>query len=163
MIDPLQRINRPQIEELIAQERYFVLHAPRQTGKTSCMLALMDYLNAQGDYRALYTNIESAQVAREQVQRGIRSVAYALARTAKYYLQDDTLAIWLRQHAAEEPAENLLTSLLEAWCQQTDKPIVLFIDEIDALVGDTLISVLRQIRAGYAPVSYTHLTLPTKA
>ena len=59
MIDPLQRINRPQIEELIAQERYFVLHAPRQTGKTSCMLALMDYLNAQGDYRALYTNIES--------------------------------------------------------------------------------------------------------
>ena len=29
------------------------------------------------------------------------------------------------------------------------KPIILLIDEIDALVGDTLISVLRQLRAGY--------------
>jgi len=27
---------------------------------------------------------------------------------------------------------------------------VLFLDEVDALVGDTLISLLRQIRAGYA-------------
>ena len=30
------------------------------------------------------------------------------------------------------------------------KPLVLWIDEIDELVGDTLISVLRQIRAGCA-------------
>jgi len=29
------------------------------------------------------------------------------------------------------------------------KPLVLFIDEIDALVGDSLVSVLRQLRAGY--------------
>jgi hypothetical protein len=28
-------------------------------------------------------------------------------------------------------------------------PVVLFLDEVDALVGDTLISVLRQLRAGY--------------
>ena len=45
LIDPLQRINIRQIETLIAQEYYFVLHAPRQTGKTSCLLALMEYLN----------------------------------------------------------------------------------------------------------------------
>ncbi len=29
-----------------------------------------------------------------------------------------------------------------------EKPVVLFLDEVDALVGDTLISLLRQIRAG---------------
>ena len=29
------------------------------------------------------------------------------------------------------------------------KPLVLMLDEIDALVGDTLLSVLRQLRAGY--------------
>ena len=33
--------------------------------------------------------------------------------------------------------------------QRDSKPIVLLIDEIDALVGDTLIAVLRQLRAGY--------------
>jgi hypothetical protein len=31
----------------------------------------------------------------------------------------------------------------------TDNPTILFIDEVDALVGDTLISLLRQLRAGY--------------
>jgi len=30
-----------------------------------------------------------------------------------------------------------------------EKPLILFIDEIDSLVGDTLISVLRQLRSGY--------------
>jgi len=31
---------------LIEQKNYFILHAPRQTGKNSCLLALRDYLNA---------------------------------------------------------------------------------------------------------------------
>jgi len=42
-IAPLARFNLDEILSLIRQQRYFVLHAPRQTGKTSCMLALRDY------------------------------------------------------------------------------------------------------------------------
>jgi hypothetical protein len=40
--------------------------------------------------------------------------------------------------------------MLENFCKKLDRPLVLFIDEIDALVGDTLVSILRQLRAGYA-------------
>ena len=43
----------------------------------------------------------------------------------------------------------MLYALLEYWTKQSDKPTLLFLDEVDALVGDTLISLLRQIRAGY--------------
>ena len=50
-LDPLKRFDLDDILTLIRKKRYFVLHAPRQTGKTSCMLALRDYLNAVGDYR----------------------------------------------------------------------------------------------------------------
>ena len=57
MIDPLNRIQLEHIEQLLAERRYFILHAPRQTGKTTCLLALMDHLNQQGDYHALYANI----------------------------------------------------------------------------------------------------------
>jgi predicted AAA+ superfamily ATPase len=53
MIDPLVRIDIEDIESLITDKRYFVLHAPRQTGKTTCLLALMQHLNAQTTYRAL--------------------------------------------------------------------------------------------------------------
>jgi hypothetical protein len=38
---------------------------------------------------------------------------------------------------------------LSRFCQSSDLPVVLVLDEIDALVGETLISVLRQIRSGY--------------
>ena len=39
--------------------------------------------------------------------------------------------------------------MLTRWAEADAKPLVLLIDEIDALIGDTLLSVLRQLRAGY--------------
>ena len=59
-LNPLERFDLEEILLLIAQKKYFVMHAPRQTGKTSCLLALMKYLNKQNRYRALYCNVESA-------------------------------------------------------------------------------------------------------
>lgn len=55
-LPPLSRLDMDTVLGLIAQEEYFVLHAPRQTGKTSCLLALMEHLNRGGEYRALYAN-----------------------------------------------------------------------------------------------------------
>ena len=48
--------------------------------------------------------------------------------------------------------------VLARWVQADPKPLVLLIDEIDALVGDTLLSVLRQLRAGYSqrPEHFPH-------
>ncbi len=41
-IPPLSRISYEEVLGLIEDARYFVLHAPRQTGKTSTLLALAD-------------------------------------------------------------------------------------------------------------------------
>src|SRR6056297_2571771 len=51
---------------------------------------------------------------------------------------------------------DVLKRILSLWSINNQKKILLLIDEIDALVGDTLISVLRQLRSGYAerPVSF---------
>jgi len=46
--------------------------------------------------------------------------------------------------------DSVLEEVLSIWSQVNKKKIILLIDEIDALVGDTLISVLRQLRSGYA-------------
>ena len=66
-IDPLSRFDLDDILTLIRQKRYFVLHAPRQTGKTSCLLALRDYINQEGRYIAVYANVEAGQAARNNV------------------------------------------------------------------------------------------------
>lgn len=148
-IDPLHRWDLDAVLTLIQQEKYFVLHAPRQTGKTSCMLALVNYLNQRGEYQALYANIEPAQTARENVERGIASVLHSVASRFREQHKSLLLKELIKDILKNQGPENYLTELLSNWATHSDKPIVLFLDEVDALVGDTLISLLRQIRAGY--------------
>jgi len=52
-IPALSRWDRDEVEQLIAGRHYFVLHALRQTGKTSCLLALAAKLNGEKNYTAL--------------------------------------------------------------------------------------------------------------
>ncbi len=85
-VDPLTRINLDEILSLIDSKKYFVLHAPRQTGKTTCLLALMRYLNTQGRYRAVYANIETAQTARGDVSQGLRAVCSSVAGSIRRHL-----------------------------------------------------------------------------
>lgn len=148
-ISPLERLGLDDILMLIAQRKYFVLHAPRQTGKTSCLLALMKYLNEAGQYRALYANVEGAQAMREDVAPAMRLIVQTIALRAQAMLGDpDAKPLSDSILAATEPG-GALEAFLTAWCQQSDKPTILFLDEVDSLVGDTLISLLRQVRAGY--------------
>ncbi|MDQ5910198.1 MAG: hypothetical protein QG599_2294 [Pseudomonadota bacterium] len=148
-LPPLNRWNLSEVLALIDQKKYFLLHAPRQTGKTTCLLALMDYLNREGRYRTLYANIEGTQTAREDVDRGMATICSVLGRSARLYLQDRRLADWYRDGGAAVPADDRLVQLLEFWAATDPRPAVLLLDEVDALVGDTLISLLRQLRAGY--------------
>ena len=45
-IPPLERLDADEVSTLVDQKKYFVLHAPRRTGKTSCLLALMDEIDS---------------------------------------------------------------------------------------------------------------------
>ncbi len=72
-IDPLKRLDLEDVLDLIHQRKYFVLHAPRQTGKTSCLLALRDYLNKEGRYIAVYAN-EVTKEMRENRDRTVRII-----------------------------------------------------------------------------------------
>jgi hypothetical protein len=148
-LPPLERLDLTEILSLIAQKKYFVLHAPRQTGKTSCLLALMDYLNATGSYRCLYFNVESAQAAREDVRQGMRAILSAMSSRAFYFLKDDFPESHWQEMLEKSGEYGVLNTLLSLWARESPLPLILLIDEIDSLVGDTLISVLRQLRTGY--------------
>ena len=62
-VPPLDRVDVDEILALIRTKQYFVLHAPRQTGKTSALIALRDLLNCgeAGDFRCVDVNVESAR------------------------------------------------------------------------------------------------------
>ena len=159
-IPPLERIDLDGVLGLVRDKKYFVLHAPRQTGKTSALLALRDLLNggAHGDYRCVYANVESGQAARENVMAGMRAVLAELALQASVTLDDETLeTLWPAVLDRVGPEQALRQALLR-WSMADPRPLVLLIDEIDALVGDTLLAVLRQLRTGYVerPARFPH-------
>ena len=147
-IPPLERLNLAEVRRLIRDKRYFVLHAPRQTGKTSALLALRDLLNAEGSYGCVYVNVEGAQALREDVERATQVILGELASWARSTLNDEFLTDTWSDIFAKFGA-GALSEALTRWSAATPKPLVLLIDEIDALVGDSLLSVLRQLRAGY--------------
>ncbi|MEM7589238.1 MAG: ATP-binding protein, partial [Myxococcota bacterium] len=149
VLDPLHRWNLKQVLALIAQRKYFLLHAPRQTGKTTCLRALADYLNQKGGYACVHMSVERARTAGADIDRGLRAVMAELGRKVQVTLRDS----WVRDNwpsvFEQELAEGVLMGTLQQWCQRMEKPVILLIDEIDSLADVALVSVLQQLRNGY--------------
>jgi len=148
-LPPLERLDLGEVLLLIEQQKYFLLHAPRQTGKTSCLLALADYLNREGRYRAVYANLEVAQAARENVMMGMTAVVEQIARGARDQIGDRQATALAQEIIENSSGTTMVEEFLTRWCDGSTSQTVLLLDEVDALVGDTLIALLRQLRAGY--------------
>ena len=143
------RLDEALFLQLIEEQKYFILHAPRQSGKTTAICMFAQQLNATNKYKALYVNVEPAQIARNNVEKGMDIILRELRGAAQLSLPSDDLLFDYIEKALKDLSGSSLKEVLQAWSIASDKPILLFIDEIDSLVGDTLISVLRQLRAGY--------------
>lgn len=153
MLPPERRL--PEVRRLIDEKAYFVIHAPRQTGKTTFVGSLAQALTSEGRYAALHTSCEAGQSVGRDLEPGITAVLETMQQDAAISLPPE-----LRPPAVDSslgPATRL-RDLLIRWSQQCPRPIVLFLDEIDALLDDTLLSVLRQLRSGYPnrPESFPH-------
>lgn len=155
MLPPLRRL--PDVGGLIDQKAYFVVHAPRQSGKTTCFHHLARELTAEGRYAALLITCETARTVGDDIDRAVNVVIRAIETDAGRDLPTE-----LRPPPAESvhhvDAEARLNVYLGTWCQSCPRPVVLFLDEIDALPGKTLLTVLQQLRAGYRsrPAGFPH-------
>ena len=148
-IPPLERVDLDEILRLVEWKTYLVLHAPRQTGKTSLLKALADRLNAQGKFHCLYINVEPAQADRGDVGGAMTTVLYELSERATETFGYESVQTLRDEVLAHQSPTMALNLLLRRWTVSLPKPLVLLVDEIDTLIGDSLISVLRQLRAGY--------------
>lgn len=143
MVPPLPRL--PDAPRLIDQMAYFVVHAPRQTGKTTTLIHLAKHLLEEGRYAPLYFTCEMAKVGIDNVGMAER-IILRMIRTGA----EDHLPVELRPPPWPEAEDGArLKEALRAWARVCPKPLVLFFDEIDALRGESLVSVLSQLRAGF--------------
>jgi hypothetical protein len=131
---------------LVEQGAYFVVHAPRQTGKTTALRALAEQLTASGRYAVLHFSCETGEIAGDDFGEAQRAILSRIRRSAELYLPAE-----LRPPAfPEAPDSSMLGMALSTWAQACPRPLVLLIDEIDALRGQSLLTVLRQLRDGFS-------------
>ncbi|MBM3239270.1 AAA family ATPase [Candidatus Poribacteria bacterium] len=144
MIDPIPRF--ADVNELIDAQKYFVIHAPRQSGKTTLLYELTNKLNKAGKYTALNVNIQAASIFSDDVPEGMKVIISAIMLTAKERLPVD--------EQPNPPTDNssgsyLIVNMLNQWAKKNPKPIVLFIDEADSIHDNLFLSLLHQLRSGY--------------
>ena len=147
-IPPLQRAGGDRLMRMVKSSQYFVVYAPRQTGKTTALLELCDALNA-GAYRAVYANIEGAQTRDDDLERAIRTILSRLASAARSTLGDDFLSRHWKALLEESGPKDALREALSRWAQASPTPLVLLLDEVDGLRDQTLRTVLRQLRSDH--------------
>ncbi|WP_088242419.1 ATP-binding protein [Calothrix rhizosoleniae] len=138
----------PDLSLLIEQESYFVVHAPRQTGKTTAMLALAQQLTATGRYAAVVVSVEVGSAFNHDPGAAELAILGAWYDTISIRLPDELQPPALKPEQKAEPGRRI-RSFLQNWAKASSRPLVLFIDEIDSLQDQTLISVLRQLRDGF--------------
>ncbi len=146
MIPAIERL--PGIRELVTGGNYFVIHAPRQSGKTTVLKTLAREINAKGEMFALYCSLESLQGKSdsEKSNIAIRDLIADNVEMSPFYepipgapqLRSDRGGVGLA-----------VRTVLQNVSRAVGKPVVVFFDEADCLVGDALISFLRQLRDGY--------------
>jgi ATPase family associated with various cellular activities (AAA) len=143
MLPPIRRL--PTLERLIQQRSYFVIHAPRQTGKTTAMLALAEQLTERGLFAAVMVSAEVGAPFSQDIGAAEGAILGAWQDAIRFRLPAELHPPEWRQTEAGRQ----IRSALQAWAEVSPRPIVLFIDEIDALRDETLVSVLRQLRDGF--------------
>ena len=92
----------------------------------------------------MYANVEVGQTAREDVARAMRAVIDQLGKRASRMLGDNFVDSVQSDLLATYSPDSVLNRMLTLWAEADARPLVLLIDEIDTLQGDSLISVLRQ-------------------
>ena len=143
MLDPLRDMGK-ELMKLIKREQYFIIHAARQSGKTTLLWELVNKLNNEGNYYALYCSLEALQsFPRPEV--GIPEII----KVIKLCIKTQKLPGEFAEDADLSNIAGVLYASFVQYCNSLDKPLVIFFDEADCLSSDTLITFLRQLRNGH--------------
>lgn len=145
MVDPFRNLYGD-VSRLIENAQYFVIHAPRQTGKTTLLHQLAYRLNREGKYVSVVCSLESAGYPGISVENANLSFIRSLHLTASIFLPAGLMPPDPESYSS---GPQVFRMYLTDWCRALDKPLVLLLDEVDSLYDDVLISTLRQLRDGF--------------
>ena len=134
----------PALLPYVEQKQYFVIHAARQTGKTTAMRSFAERLRGLG-YAAVWATLEDGQGVTETAEA--EPIWLTALERAGGVLEEGAPNV---TDFLGRPVGTRLGAYLHAWSEQVaPKRLVLLVDEADTVSGPALVNLLRQLRAGF--------------
>lgn len=127
-----------------SNELYWVLHAPRQTGKTTFLMSWMNAINAGEEAVACYVSVERCQEF-PRAEDSMPAIYTAIREYSSTFLGPEGVP----EVPDIEPA-SMVSTILRSWSALVaPKPLVVLFDEVDVLQDQAMVSFLRQLRGGF--------------
>jgi hypothetical protein len=145
MLPAEDRLVGASLGRYIKNELYWVLHAPRQTGKTTFLQGWMHEINSGEEAIACYVSAERCQGISE-AEPCNRALCDAIIEYAKHFLAPEFIP-----PSPKSGVLSMLSEILISWSELcAPKPLVVLFDEVDVIQDHAMISFLRQLRGGFA-------------
>jgi hypothetical protein len=145
MLPPEDRLVRAELDRYIDSKLYWVLHAPRQTGKTTFLQSWMRTINSGDQALSCYVTVERCQ-GLSDVERAMPAICQAIRENAEMALG----TAFVPPLPQTDPS-SMLSVILIDWARLVaPKPLVVLFDEVDVLQDQAMVSFLRQLRGGFA-------------
>jgi hypothetical protein len=148
MLPVLPRI--PDVSNMIEGKLYFVIHAPRQSGKTTFLITLTDQINSEGKYYAIFCSLASLRPLadrNEAMSSAVSQINMALRSSKVETIRKLNNAYESLPEMARSVVK--VRVLLNSICSDLDKDLIVFFDEADCMSDSPLITFLSQVRDGY--------------
>lgn len=139
----------PEVQTIIDRLGYFIVHAPRQSGKTTTLVTLAKSLTQGGKYAAVLVSMIAAADRPFRNNEELKAIELAVLASWRAAVRDDLPVDLQPPPWPDAPAGTLLGAALAAWAEACPRPLVVFLDEFDALRGELLTITLRQLQAHY--------------
>jgi hypothetical protein len=137
------------IDDIVERKYYFILHAPRQSGKTTFIQALTSKINADGKYYALNSSLATLRNVFD-VETAINSIAALINISVKRSMFQALKSLAYPDDSIPKAESAVKINIfLNYLCISLDKDLVVFFDEADCLTGPVVETFLAQIRDGY--------------
>lgn len=140
-----------EIKKMVDAGKYFVINRGRQYGKTTTLKALKKYL--QNEYIVVSLDLQGLSAADFKTEEVfVKAFARELwmTRDCRSNMSEDICSYVEEMRKQEKSTIADIFAVLSEWCDTTEKPIVLLIDEVDqASNNQVFLDFLAQLRRYY--------------
>ncbi|MDR1051135.1 MAG: AAA-like domain-containing protein, partial [Deltaproteobacteria bacterium] len=140
----------PIIEKMINKKKNFIIHSPRQSGKTTFLNFLTNKINQEGRRYAINCSLATLRGVTDEDKAMTRVVSQINAAMdgSEIMIIKEKADIYKSLPGMEAP-DRKVRKLLNQLSVDLDKDLVIFFDEADLLAGPGLVTFLAQVRDGY--------------